>query len=153
MRFQLSGTDPVELGEAVKRVTDYGADLVDLNCGCPVKKIRGRGAGSRLLTNPGLLYQLITAMKANTHLPVSIKIRVDIEAERFNDEVIKVIKDSGVDFVTVHGRHWTQHYETPCRYDAIQYFVENLAIPVIGNGDVACLASLKKCSQRVAPVS
>lgn len=144
MCFQLSGTDPLELAEAVKRVTDAGADLIDLNCGCPVKKIRSRGAGSKLLTNPVLLGQLITAMKANTHVPVSIKIRVEGGDEKFNQEVANVVSEAGADFLIVHGRHWTQHYETPCRHDAIAFFVDALKIPVIGNGDVADAESLQK---------
>ncbi len=142
--FQLSGSDPQELGEAVKRVTDYGADLIDLNCGCPVKKIRSRGAGSKLLTNPALLYELIRAMKDNTSVPVSVKIRVDSGDESFNHEVAQAVSDAGADFLIVHGRHWTEHYETPCRHDAIQYFVETMKIPVIGNGDIADQASLQK---------
>lgn len=141
--FQLSGNNPQELGEAVKQVTDVGADLIDLNCGCPVKKIRSRGAGSSLLTNPKLLYALIVAMKANTHLPVSVKIRVEGGGEKFNQEVVQAVSDAGADFLIVHGRHWTQHYETPCRHDAIAYFVENMKIPVIGNGDIACVSSLR----------
>ena len=148
--FQLSGTDPVELAEAVKRVTAHGADLIDLNCGCPVKKIRSRGAGSKLLTNPTALYQLIRAMKENTHVPVSIKIRVDGGDEKFNHEVAAVVSDAGADFLIVHGRHWTEHYETPCRYDAIAHFVQAVKIPVIGNGDVACVESLQRMLQRVA---
>lgn len=142
--FQLSANNPDELGEAVKRVTDYGADLIDLNCGCPVKKIRSKGAGSRLLTKPDMLYRMIIAMKQNTHLPVSIKIRVERDDEKFNQEVADIVSDAGVDFLTVHGRHWTQHYETPCRYDEIAYFVDRLSIPVIGNGDVADSESLQK---------
>jgi tRNA-dihydrouridine synthase B len=142
--FQLSGTDPDELAEAVKRVTAHGADLIDLNCGCPVKKIRSRGAGSKLLTNPTTLYQLIRAMKENTHVPVSIKIRVDDGDEKFNHEVATVVSDAGADFLIVHGRHWTEHYETPCRYDAIAYFVQAMKIPVIGNGDIACVESLQR---------
>lgn len=143
--FQLAATTPAELAEATKKVTAYGADLIDLNCGCPVKKIRSKGAGSRLLMDPTKLYQLITAMKQNTHVPVSIKIRVDGQSnDQFNSEIVKVVHDAGVDFLVVHGRHWTEHYETPCNYQQIQYFVEELAIPVIGNGDVACIDSLKK---------
>lgn len=143
--FQLSGNNPKELAQAVKIITDAGADLIDLNCGCPVKKIRSKGAGSSLLVNPSLLYQLITAMKQNTSVPVSIKIRVDAGLDhKFNSDVAAVVQDAGADFLTVHGRHWTQHYETPCQYDEIQFFVDKLSIPVIGNGDVACLASLKK---------
>src|SRR5690349_6041065 len=75
--FQLSGSDPIELAEATKMVSDYGADLIDLNCGCPVNKIRTKGAGSSLLTQPAKLYKLICAMKQNTSRPVSIKIRVE----------------------------------------------------------------------------
>jgi tRNA-dihydrouridine synthase B len=142
--FQLAGSDPVELAEATKKVTDYGADLVDLNCGCPVKKIRSKGAGSSLLTEPLKLYKLITAMKQSTTVPVSVKIRVDHTKERFNAELVKVIREAGADFLVVHGRHWTEHYETPCRHEAIQFFVEELNIPVIGNGDVACVSSLRK---------
>jgi tRNA-dihydrouridine synthase B len=143
--FQLSSNNPAELAEATKQVTALGADLIDLNCGCPVKKIRSKGAGSSLLVDTPKLYQLISAMKQNTHLPVSIKIRVEGRSkECFNLEVANVVRDAGADFLIVHGRHWTEHYETPCHYDDIQFFVNELSIPVIGNGDIACLNTLKK---------
>ena len=146
--FQLSGSDPKELAEATQLITNQGASLIDLNCGCPVNKIRAKGAGSSLLANPKKLYQLILAMKNNTHLPVSIKIRVDgLSNTTFNNDIINVVNDSGVDFITVHGRHWTERYDTPCRYDQIEFFVANLTIPVIGNGDVACEDSLKRMMQ------
>ena len=141
---QLSGTSPTELAEAVRIVTATGADLIDLNCGCPVNKIRRRGAGSALLSEAGKLFQLINAMKQNTHLPVSIKIRVDGDSpDRFNPDIARAITEAGTDFLIVHGRHWQDTYETPCRYEEIQYFVEALTIPVIGNGDIACEASLR----------
>ncbi|HEX4044451.1 MAG TPA: tRNA-dihydrouridine synthase family protein [Gammaproteobacteria bacterium] len=143
--FQLSSSEPTELAEATKRVTDYGADLIDLNCGCPVNKIRSKGAGSKLLTEANKLYALICAMKNNTHLPVSIKIRVEGHSnDKFNVEVAKVVTEAGADFLIVHGRHWTEHYETPCNYAEIKFFVDAMKIPVIGNGDITCLTSLKK---------
>ncbi len=143
--FQLAGNNPYEIAEAVKRVTDYGADLIDLNCGCPVKKIRQKGAGSKLLSQASTLYQLILAMKQNTTVPVSIKIRVEGHSgDTFNKEIANVVRDAGTDFLIVHGRHWTEHYETACHYADIQFFVEELTIPVIGNGDVACVTTLKK---------
>lgn len=143
--FQLAGQNPQELAEATKRVTDYGADLVDLNCGCPVKKIRSRGAGSSLLSKPHLLYQLMRAMKQNTHLPVSIKIRVDGDSsDQCNQAIVEAINEAGIDFVVVHGRHWSEGYDVSCRYDQIRFFVENLKIPVIGNGDIACRQSLRQ---------
>ncbi|MCD6047813.1 MAG: dusC [Gammaproteobacteria bacterium] len=143
--FQLSGNDPQELAEATKRATDYGADLINLNCGCPVKKIRSKGAGSSLLMDPQRLFQLMRAMKQSTHLPVSIKIRVEGHGpDRFHQTLVQAIQDAGIDSLTVHGRHWTEHYETPCHYQHIQFFVEHLNIPVIGNGDVADFASLQR---------
>jgi tRNA-dihydrouridine synthase B len=143
--FQLSGNDPKELAEAVKIVADHGADLIDLNCGCPVKKIRSKGAGSSLLMDTSTLYLLIKAMKANTNVPVSIKIRVEGKGkEKFNKEVAAVVSDAGADFLVVHGRHWTEDYKTPCHLTDIQFFVDALSIPVIGNGDIACGHSLKK---------
>lgn len=143
--FQLSSCDPKELGQATKLATDLGADLIDLNCGCPMKKIRRKGAGSKLLQQHDLLLQLITAMKQNTHLPVSIKIRVEGGSnDEFNQQLVQVVKDSGLDYLIVHGRHWTEHYETPCNHNEIKYFVDALDIPVIGNGDIACLESFKK---------
>jgi tRNA-dihydrouridine synthase B len=142
--FQLAASEPQELAEGVKIVTAYGADLIDLNCGCPVKKIRSKGAGSGLLSDANKLYALITAMKQNTHLPVSIKIRVDGDSdEKYNEEIARVVSDAGADFLVVHGRHWRERYDTPCRYDDIRFFVEALKIPVIGNGDIQCVDSLQ----------
>jgi tRNA-dihydrouridine synthase B len=143
--FQLAGNDPKELAEATKKVTDYGASLIDLNCGCPVKKIRRKGAGSSLLNTPSLLYQLIKTMKESTTVPVSIKIRVaGNSTDTFNNEIAKVVSEAGADFLVVHGRHWTEHYETPCHYSDIAFFVNELKIPVIGNGDIFCVESLQK---------
>lgn len=143
--FQLFGDSPSELAEATKIVTDCGADLIDLNCGCPVKKVRRQGAGSSLLLEPQKLYHLIVAMKQNTHLPVSIKIRVEGGSQdKFNEEIIKIVCDAGADFLVVHGRHWNTSYKTPCNYEQIKFFVERMKIPVIGNGDIACIDSLKK---------
>lgn len=143
--FQLSGNTVAELSEATKIATGYGADLIDLNCGCPMKKIRSKGAGSSLLSKPDELYPLIVALKRNTTVPVSVKIRVEsTSGEKFNQAIADVVADAGADFLIVHGRHWTQHYETPCQHDQIQFFVETLKIPVIGNGDIACVHSLKK---------
>jgi tRNA-dihydrouridine synthase B len=143
--FQLSSNVPEELGLSTKIVTDYGADAIDLNCGCPVRKIRSKGAGSHLLSEPSKIYALIRAMKNNTDKPVSIKIRVDARSQdRFNEDIAKAVADAGADLLTVHGRHWTEGYDVDCSYQDIQFFVENLSIPVIGNGDVACSRSLQR---------
>jgi tRNA-dihydrouridine synthase B len=142
--FQLFGSDENDLAKATKMMTDYGADLIDLNCGCPVRKVRSQGAGSSVLIDPPKLYRLILAMKQNTTLPVSVKIRVEGNSQdKFNREIAKVVSEAGTDFLVVHGRHWNEHYDKPCHYDQIQFFVEEMKIPVIGNGNVADLDSLK----------
>lgn len=143
--FQLFGNNPQELAIATKIVTDHGADLIDLNCGCPVAKVRKQGAGSSLLTDPRKIYQLITAMKQNTTVPISIKVRIaDKNDVQLNRPLIQAVSDAGADFLVVHGRHWTENYSAACHYDQIQFFVEHLKIPVIGNGNVGCYASLEK---------
>jgi len=142
--FQLSGSDVDELAEAVKVASDCGADLIDLNCGCPVNKIRKKGAGSRLLQNPSHLYRLIQAMKNNTTVPISIKIRVDGHHDSYNLALAEMLKDAGNDLLVVHGRHWSDDYDITCHYDQISYFVNELPIPVVGNGDIACHTTLQR---------
>lgn len=143
--FQLSANNVNELGVGTKIATDYGANLIDLNCGCPVKKIRKKNAGSHLLSAPLKIYQLIRAMKNNTHLPVSIKIRVDANSDdNFNQDLCAAINDAQPDFITVHGRHWSQGYDVACAYDDIAFFVSGLSIPVLGNGDISCIDSLRR---------
>lgn len=143
--FQLVGSEPNDLAEATKIVTDCGADLIDLNCGCSVKKVFNKGEGASVLTDLPKLYRLIQAVKNHTHLPVSVKIRVAIPGDMVsNFELATVITEAGADQLVVHGRHWTEHFNAPVRYEAIQFFVEQMKIPVIGNGDVVDLKSLQQ---------
>lgn len=143
--YQLCANDPIELGLGTRIATDNGADLIDLNCGCPVKKIRQKKSGSHLLSDATKIYSLIRAMKNNTDRPVSIKIRVDANSDdRFNQDIANAVADAEADFITVHGRHWTQGYDVNCFYDDIRFFVKALNIPVIGNGDVECIDSLRR---------
>ncbi len=143
--YQLSGNDPEYLGRAAALVSEHGADLIDLNCGCPVGKIRAKHAGSKLLTKPETIYALVKAIKANTAATVSIKIRVAGDAADHNDAaVIDAAEQAGVDFITVHGRHWTERYDVPCRYNAIADIVSYARVPIIANGDVQDYPSLKR---------
>ncbi len=140
--FQLSGTDPADLSKAVERVIGFGADLIDLNCGCPVSKIRQKGAGSKLLENPELLKKLIMAMKSATqnHIPISIKIRIDQNTQNSLTAAL-IAQEAGVDFITIHGRHWTEGYDIPCQQDPIAEIISKLEIPVMANGDAHDTAS------------
>lgn len=142
--FQLAGNHPDELSRAAEVAVLHGADLIDLNCGCPVDKLRKKGSGSRLLAESQHLYRIVVALRKITQVPLSIKIRVDgASADRFTPDVVKAIEDGGADFIVVHGRHWTEHYETPVHLDQIAAIVASVKIPVIGNGDVKDYASLQ----------
>lgn len=135
--YQLWGADPEALGVATRMVTEHGADAVDLNCGCPVRKVRAAGAGSKLMEDPRLIGRIVKEMRANTDLPLSIKIRVGPDATTRNAiEIAKIAEGEGVDWITVHGRHAKEAYGTPCRYDEIAKVVQAMKIPVVGNGDV-----------------
>jgi tRNA-dihydrouridine synthase B len=143
--FQLSGNTPSEMQQAATIAAKHGADLLDINCGCPVEKIRKKGCGSKLLSMSHTLGQMIRAIKAEVDLPLTVKIRVDgASGERFNQEVTHAINDAGADGLIVHGRHWSEHYETPVRLEEIAAIVAASDIPVIGNGDVKDYASLQR---------
>ncbi len=142
--YQLSGNNPEFLATASALVSTAGADLIDLNCGCPVSKIRAKQAGSKLLTTPEKIHMLVKAIKANTDAVVSIKIRVAGDVADHNDQaVINAAEQAGVDFITVHGRHWTERYNSPCRLNAIADIVNYAKVPIIANGDVENYDSLK----------
>jgi nifR3 family TIM-barrel protein len=135
--YQLWGCDPGAIAYAARKVEERGADAVDLNCGCPVRKVRAAGAGSKLMEDPPRIGRLVRAMRAATRLPVSVKIRVGTADGRFNAvEIAKIAEAEGADWLTVHGRHARESYGTPCRYGEIAKVKAAVRIPVVGNGDV-----------------
>lgn len=135
--YQLWGAEPDALGYAAAKVTERGADAVDLNCGCPVRKVRAANSGSKLMEDPPLIGRLVAAMRKNTTLPISVKIRVGTSPTNFNGlEVAKVAEAEGVDWITIHGRHAKEAYGTPCRYEEIARIKDAINVPVVGNGDV-----------------
>lgn len=135
--YQIWGCDPDSIAAATRIVAESGADVVDLNCGCPVRKVRAAGAGSKLMEDPPLVGRLVAAMRRSTDRPVTVKIRVGTGPHDYNGpEIARVAESEGADLVTVHGRHARERYSTPCRYDRVREVVEALSIPVIGNGDV-----------------
>lgn len=144
--YQLWGCDEAAVEYASGVVEDRGADVVDLNCGCPVRKVKAAGAGSKLMEDPQLIAKLIKAMKRGVQeIPVTIKIRVGTNDRNYNGvEIAKIAEEAGVDLITVHGRHAAERYSHTVRYEKIQEIVEAVNIPVIGNGDVVDGVSTKK---------
>ncbi|PIZ03504.1 MAG: nitrogen regulation protein [Gammaproteobacteria bacterium CG_4_10_14_0_8_um_filter_38_16] len=142
--WQLSGNKPGILARASAHAIQHHADILDLNCGCPQPKIRKKGCGSKLLSDEKKLSELIKAMRQDDHTPVTLKMRIDANHGEFCDRsVAKMLENTGVDAIIVHGRHWTHDYNVPCQLDAIAAIVDAVSIPVIGNGDISDAEKIK----------
>jgi nifR3 family TIM-barrel protein len=126
------------MGEASALVTDlFGPDFIDINFGCPVKKIVKRNGGSGCLRDMDLVERIIRSVVRNTHLPVTTKIRSGFdEPSRDPVGIAKRCQDAGSRMVTLHARTRTDMYGGEARWDEIAALVEALDVPVIGNGDV-----------------
>lgn len=143
--YQLAGNSTKALAFATEKAVTWGADLIDLNCGCPKTKIRKKNLGSQLLANSKHLYELIKAIQSACDIPVLVKIRIDGSSkDQFNLDVAKSVEDAGAAALTVHGRHWTENYETPVLYQQIAEIKQAITIPVVGNGDVKDCVSAQK---------
>jgi tRNA-dihydrouridine synthase B len=136
MCLQIAAACAKDVEEAFSVINQLNVSMVDLNAGCPVKKIRKKHMGSALLEEPDRLYEVLTVMKSCSKVPVSVKVRLQDEQDK-NDQVINVVGAAGVDFLTVHGRTYQDSYDVEVDYDRIGYFARSLDIPVIGNGDVS----------------
>ena len=136
--IQIFGADPRSMAEAASLVTDvYHPDFVDINFGCPVKKVVKRNGGSGCLRDLDLMARIIRAVDRATPLPVTTKIRSGFdEASRNPVEIALACQDSGSTMLTLHPRTRTDMYSGKARWDEIEAVVEALDIPVIGNGDV-----------------
>ncbi len=135
--IQLFGSVPAELAEAAMIVADSGADMIDLNMGCPVPKIVNNGEGSALMKQPRLAYEILAAMVKAVKIPVTVKFRAGWDDEHRNAvEVAKAAEAAGVAAVAVHGRTRQQFYEGRADWQIIAQVKNSVKIPVFGNGDI-----------------
>lgn len=142
LTYQLAGNTPDILSAAAQKLESIGADCIDINCGCPKRKIRKKGAGSALLANPAVLIDIITAIKTTIRIPLTVKIRLHGSDQSL--ELSQMIYNAGADAIIVHGRFSSDDYDTPCQWDAIARIKQSVPIPVIANGDIQCTDSLKQ---------
>jgi len=134
---QLFGSDPRRLADGARIVQDLGFDAVDLNLGCPAKKVVKSCGGSALLRDMPLLEQLIRAIRAAVEIPFTLKIRAGwSEEEIVAVEVGRMAEDLGVEGITLHPRTRLQGYSGKADWSLIRQLKENIKIPVIGNGDI-----------------
>lgn len=136
--IQIFGSDPAGMAEAAALVTDHFApDFVDINFGCPVKKVVKRNGGSGCLRDLDLVQSIIQACAAATHLPLTVKIRSGWdETSRDPVGIARRCEDAGAKALTLHARSRTQMFSGDANWDEIARVVEALSIPVIGNGDI-----------------
>jgi nifR3 family TIM-barrel protein len=135
---QIFGSDPTAMADAAAMVTDlFEPDFVDINFGCPVKKVVRRNGGSGCLRDMPLVQSIIRAVSAATHLPVTCKIRSGWNEEmRTPVEIALRCQDAGVRVLALHARTRTQMYTGSANWDEIAQVAEALDIPVLGNGDI-----------------
>ena len=135
---QIFGADPVAMGEAAALVTDvFQPEFIDINFGCPVKKVVKRNGGSGCLRDLDLVQSVIRSVAASTHLPVTVKIRSGW-SEQTRDPVAIGLRcqDAGARALALHPRTRTQMFTGSARWEEIGQLVQALEIPVIGNGDI-----------------
>ncbi|HEU6453466.1 MAG TPA: tRNA dihydrouridine synthase DusB [Gemmatimonadaceae bacterium] len=135
---QIFGADPAAMGEAAAFVTDvFAPEFIDINFGCPVKKVVKRNGGSGCLKDLGLVTDVIKGVVRATHLPVTVKIRSGW-SEEMRDPVAIALRcqDAGAQLLTLHPRTRSQMYSGNARWEEIAAVVEALDIPVVGNGDI-----------------
>lgn len=134
---QIFGSDPDVLAEAARIVTENGADLVDINMGCPVKKVLKTGAGGALTKDPAKVAVMLRRLRGATSLPLTVKIRSGWNHEGINAlEIARIAQDCGVDAVILHPRTVNQGFGGSADWNLIASVKKCLNIPVVGSGDI-----------------
>jgi tRNA-dihydrouridine synthase B len=142
---QIAGSDPKMLADAARFNVDQGAEIIDINMGCPAKKVLKAWAGSALLQDEALVGWILDAVVAAVDVPVTLKIRTGWHRDHRNGVTIAQIAESaGVAAVAVHGRTRDQRFEGEAEYATIAEIKCNVSIPVIANGDIGDAAKARK---------
>ncbi|CAI8329729.1 MAG: putative tRNA-dihydrouridine synthase [Halieaceae bacterium] len=134
---QLVGNDPVTLANAARYNANCGAEVIDINMGCPAKKVCKKAAGSALLADPALVQTILKAVTHAVSVPVTLKIRTGLSSDCRNGvEIAEIAQRAGVAMLTVHGRTRADKFSGAVEYDTIRNIVSAVDIPVIANGDI-----------------
>ncbi|MCW5874736.1 MAG: tRNA-dihydrouridine synthase [Anaerolineales bacterium] len=141
--FQLFDDDPERLLQAALKLRAHEPDSIDINMGCSVRCVSGRGAGAGLLREPAKIAQIFHSLTSALDLPITGKIRIGWDEDSLNHtEIAKIIEDNGGAAIAVHGRTKSQAYRGQANWDAIAEVKAAVKIPVIGNGDVRLVADI-----------
>ena len=146
---QIAGADPAWMAEAARDNVERGAQLIDINMGCPAKKVCNVQAGSALLADEPLVARILAAVVAAVDVPVTLKIRTGPNPERRNAvRIARLAEDCGVRLLAIHGRTRACGFGGHAEYDTIAEVKTRLAIPVVANGDIATPAEAHEVLRR-----
>ena len=142
---QIAGADPAQMASAAKHCFDRGADIIDINMGCPAKKVCNRAAGSALLRDELLVRNILSRVTEAVPVPVTLKIRLGWSRDEINaTEIGLIAKDAGVVSLTVHGRTRACRFAGEVDYEAIASIKRNVDLPIVANGDISSPQKAKK---------
>jgi len=137
LSVQIVGSDPETLAEAAVYNVGLGAQIIDINMGCPAKKVCGKSAGSALLSDPGLVEAILQAVVGAVDVPVTLKIRTGPDPDNRNGlEVAKIAEACGVSALAVHGRTRADRFNGEAEYATIRRICRETGLPVFANGDI-----------------
>ena len=146
--YQISGHKPHMMNKASEFLSTF-ADMIDINMGCPVKKVVGGQDGAALMRNPALASDLVKAVKDGTDKPVSVKFRLGYTADEMNFvEFGQQMQEAGAEFITIHGRTRAQMYSGKADWEKIKALKENVDIPVFANGDILTIDDAISCLEK-----
>ena len=135
--FQLFGADPEVMADAAEIMAAHSPEMIDINMGCPVKKVTKRGAGAALMADRNLAENILKKIVARVSIPITIKIRSGTDANSITASIFaKMAEDQGVAAITVHARTWSQGFSGQIDPTVIADVKKAVKIPVIGNGDI-----------------
>ena len=143
--YQICGHKPFMMKDAAKRLSEF-ADIIDINMGCPVRKVVCGHDGSALMREPELAYDIVQAVKEGTPKPVSVKFRLGYTASEMNFvEYGQKMQQAGAEFITLHARTRSQMYSGKADWAKIKDLKNNVDVPVFANGDINTIEDAQKC--------
>jgi tRNA-dihydrouridine synthase B len=143
--IQIAGSEAKQLAESAIQAVGFGADIIDINMGCPAKKVCNKAAGSALMQNEKLVADILNAVVASVDIPVTLKMRTGWSNENKNAPTIaKIAEESGIQMIAIHGRTREQKYLGEAEYETVAKVVSDTNIPVVVNGDITSAEKAKK---------